>query len=859
MAPTNRATQANPTGTGRGVPASADLVDWGFLLVAVAILVGQTLIPSETPPEQGTQIPWQMLTLLATGTWLLLGLKRGRQRFDFRLSDALLATTVGWIALSGWLATGQGAPRAAINAMWQWVHVAILYTVLRQWIRTPAAARAVVAAMLALATAEAAIGLYQYEVAFPAMREQFAANPDAMLRAAGQWVPPESPQRRLLEDRILSREPLGTFALANSLAGLLVPWILIGLGISANSLFLFLREPSREPARADRQGAAGSRATIAAQAASPPRQPPATAASMLIPVASFRRALLATAIVLGPTVVVLLLTKSRAAYLAVVAGALLLAGRLSAVRLIRQPRRWLFFGVALCAALVAAVALWGGLDREVLTEAPKSLAYRFEYWQATCRMIADHPWCGVGPGQFQDRYTQYKLATASEEISDPHNFLLELAATGGLPAAVGFVAFLVAALWQLVPRPLRYRTASDTAHAAAAETSYEGDSPASPTSPASHQQQRRRQPPGSTARPFPRLPAADRVACGGPLLGVVAALVFGLAFPFLGIIPLSFMAAAGVAATVCVVVASWRPWLHKGGLPSATVAAAIGAMLLHLSASGGISYAGVATTLWTLLAIAPVLCSYPAQRRSRVTDTGSSTSTPQTEPPGGTPGWLRWLVTATWAVIAIGWYASAYRPVVRSQGYLWAAQHGATSPNETLQNLEAAVKADPYNTTAWDGLAQHLLDEWLGRQPDASPAQRRELRRQLDEAVHRLLASRPYSSVVWSRAADIYFAIYEHSRDTAALEQAVDALRSAARLYPTSASLHGRLALMLAEMGRLAAAREEARQALRLDRTTPHADKKLPAELRTALERLIAEPQPTRKPTAATTPTKPMP
>ncbi len=59
-------------------------------------------------------------------------------------------------------------------------------------------------------------------------------------------------------------------------------------------------------------------------------------------------------------------------------------------------------------------------------------------------MIRDHPWLGCGPGNFQDVYTAYKLPTASEEVRDPHDFLLEIAATAGLPAlaAMGIVLVL---------------------------------------------------------------------------------------------------------------------------------------------------------------------------------------------------------------------------------------------------------------------------------------------------------------------------------------------------------------------------------------------------------------------------------
>ena len=69
-------------------------------------------------------------------------------------------------------------------------------------------------------------------------------------------------------------------------------------------------------------------------------------------------------------------------------------------------------------------------------------------------MIAAHPWLGCGPGNFQEAYTLYKLPEASEEIADPHNFLLEVWATAGTPAAVGLLAVLgcfAFAAWQLAP------------------------------------------------------------------------------------------------------------------------------------------------------------------------------------------------------------------------------------------------------------------------------------------------------------------------------------------------------------------------------------------------------------------------
>ena len=98
-------------------------------------------------------------------------------------------------------------------------------------------------------------------------------------------------------------------------------------------------------------------------------------------------------------------------------------------------------GVAVSLA-VAAIVVSGGFDQQRLAGAGKSLGYRLEYWRSTLAMIGDHPWLGCGPGQFQDAYTQYKLPQASEEIRDPHNFVLEVWATAGSPAALALVVGL---------------------------------------------------------------------------------------------------------------------------------------------------------------------------------------------------------------------------------------------------------------------------------------------------------------------------------------------------------------------------------------------------------------------------------
>src|SRR5438874_6188910 len=57
-------------------------------------------------------------------------------------------------------------------------------------------------------------------------------------------------------------------------------------------------------------------------------------------------------------------------------------------------------------------------------------------------MIRDHPWLGVGPGNFGRLYPSYMLPRAFEQVKDPHNFLLEMWATGGLFALLALLITL---------------------------------------------------------------------------------------------------------------------------------------------------------------------------------------------------------------------------------------------------------------------------------------------------------------------------------------------------------------------------------------------------------------------------------
>ncbi len=163
---------------------------------------------------------------------------------------------------------------------------------------------------------------------------------------------------------------------------------------------------------------------------------------------------------IGMILACLLLTKSRSAWLASAAGLGVLG--LAALRhggLLN--RRIVLAGAALLAALVGGAVATGSLDREIFTEASKSLGYRWQYWQSSLAMIKDRPWLGCGLGNFQDEYTQYKLPEASEVVADPHNLLFEVWATAGTPALAAFLAIFIGVGYDVLRRRRKERETQD--------------------------------------------------------------------------------------------------------------------------------------------------------------------------------------------------------------------------------------------------------------------------------------------------------------------------------------------------------------------------------------------------------------
>ena len=505
-------------------------LDQWLLAGVVALLVATPLVPSESTVHEGSAATLNLLWMLALFAWAALVVLRPNPQIKFGWTGVAAAALVGWHTLSALTAGLSGNGRQALNMLWQMIAYAAAAFLLRQLVKTPAQCRALVAILIAVAALEAAQGYYEYFISKPTTLAEFQKNPDQVYQELGAA---SASQREHLRWRIESVEPLGTFALANSLAGMLAPWLVALLGIV---LAMF-------ESRSDRR-------------------------------------LLVSALVLAAAIAgCLLLTKSRTAVLAVGGGIVLLV-------LYGRSGGWrVGWKLPVAAALVAVViglgvVAVGGLDVQVLSEAPTSVLYRLQYWQSTAAIIAEEPLLGCGPGQFQEAYARYKLPQASETPRDPHNFLLEIWSTAGTPALAALLAMAIAWVWQL-------------AQARAGEHFDSGN---------------------LGARGFFGRMVLYAGGALGIVLGFAAAAIAGYSLP--AGIWLAGLPAAAVTLAVL------DRWIAGGRLPASVLIIALVVLLVNLLAAGATSFPGVFLTAWILVPLTLSHAHAPAWTWSPTRPTG---------------------------------------------------------------------------------------------------------------------------------------------------------------------------------------------------------------------------------------------
>ena len=730
-----------------------------LLGAVISLFVARVLFPSEAAASEGDGQVVVMLWALLAVAWAAGTMGKPEFRVRFGWTDAAVGLLIGWHTLAALVAMRNGSPRPALNMLWEWVAMGLAFFLVRQLFTGRREARAAVAVMIALAVALSTHGLYQYFHELPEMRARYEQDPTGMLREAGLEFSEDTIVRELFEGRLQSVEPFATFALTNSLAGYLAPWLVMALGIGVVG-FSRRNDPNELP---DSASAGGTGPVTRFLARGPLTTRPGIAC-LAIPVSAC-----------------LLLTKSRAGYLATSVGLGLLAvvwwyGRQAPGRIGWRPVVAILAIVILVAVGVCGAAAIGGLDIEVLSEASKSLGYRVQYWQSTGKIIAEHPWLGCGPGQFQDSYTLYKLPQASEEISDPHNFVLEVWATAGTPAVLALLAILATLAWSLC-------RVGDT------PTNASGEAPAGDRNPSDEA----------------CADGAPGFVLGGGIVGFVVAVPIALA----SLAPPGLVAVKVGLVPAIMTLVILAPWVWRGQMPGSMPAIGVAVLLSGLLFSGGMGAPGVAGTLWLLVGLG----LNTVRRNPSWTCSNRAAAT----------------TLVAMAILACCCYMTSYRPVIGCRGAMAAAD---ADPARAQSHLEKARSLDPLSAEPPMALAGLLYAGWQANQT----AVEFEL---LEECRTTALRLSPQSASTWHDFAQLSEASGQVTGEPEQTRWALEAFRRAVSLYPTNCQYRASLSDILDRTGDIFGARQEAAEALRLDGITPHADKKLRAEQREQLSRRI--------------------
>lgn len=107
--------------------------------------------------------------------------------------------------------------------------------------------------------------------------------------------------------------------------------------------------------------------------------------------------------------------------------------------------------------LAPVVEYFGVFDVRGLRPTPENFALleRLAHWQAGWDMFVDHPWLGIGAGNYPARYPEYALPGWPESLGHAHNYYVNIAAEEGILAVatlIWILASLVARLRVVIQR-----------------------------------------------------------------------------------------------------------------------------------------------------------------------------------------------------------------------------------------------------------------------------------------------------------------------------------------------------------------------------------------------------------------------
>ena len=414
---------------------------------------------------------------------------------------------------------------------------------------------------------------------------------------------------------------------------------------------------------------------------------------------------------------------------------------------------------ALTLAAVAAMVIYG--TRHGRLPGGNSMLVRWQYWAASTEIAKEHPFLGVGGGNFVAPYMAHKNPAAPETISDPHNWVFSILCRFGLAGLFTLGLAMLRPITKLFMAATR-ATEQRGGHGPRYNERYFWTALLAGVMAAMLVVR-----PGLFRMDGPEGSAMEQSAAFFLLIVIPAgilALVFGL---------LRFAAAGDASLN--------RP----NTALSAAIGCGLGAVLLHNLVDFALFEPGVWTLFWLLAAAG--LAEVHNQ-----------------EPDGGFKAIP--LQPSTWQLTALGLPPAVFGliaalvviPPLRRGDLVYQAIRSAT-PASAVERFEQAVAADTLSPDAAITAARVLLSN---RAALADPALLRNARTFVETAIARSPADpRPRRLL-----GDILLATAERNDDIAEKktlqDEAYRALQGAVRLYPGSDALNYRLGVLADDLNR---------------------------------------------------------
>ncbi|SYZ72195.1 membrane hypothetical protein [Candidatus Zixiibacteriota bacterium] len=111
--------------------------------------------------------------------------------------------------------------------------------------------------------------------------------------------------------------------------------------------------------------------------------------------------------------------------------------------------------VAVLAVLISILApgILSGYERSVKKEwAGIHPSSRISIWKSAARMAADHPFIGVGQGNFEEQFRNYRAPNSTKIFAHGHNDILNIAAYEGIPGAVIYLGMWAAIVFLMLKK-----------------------------------------------------------------------------------------------------------------------------------------------------------------------------------------------------------------------------------------------------------------------------------------------------------------------------------------------------------------------------------------------------------------------